>query len=64
MIRVFAVVPCAPAVDIWAAHRASLWTVGCTDSPVAHRSWVADALRVDNEETLPTLQLPCHFLIP
>ncbi len=48
----------APAMDNWAAHRTSLWTVGCADAPVDHRSPTADALRVDNKETLPTLQLP------
>ena len=38
-----------PAVDIWAAHRTSLWTVGGADAPVAHRSPSADALHVDND---------------
>ena len=48
----------APAMDNRADHRTSLWTVGCADTPVDHRSPAADALRVDNEGMLPTLQLP------
>ena len=51
----------APAVDNWADHRTSLWTVGCADSPVDHRSPATDALRMDNKGTLSTLQLPRSF---